>query len=188
VNRTFDPAGLATRSHSEYVQGKSLLDMVREDLIAERIAVESYNEITGNIRVSPSPVKDKCQVPRNALATANEVLETLDSQLADLSFQVKFATPEMKIELQQEIGRLKSQPPGLVKRVDAPRGPCRDAIFRILVDSDSLYSTAIERTGPAWIYYSPPRVAARAGFVDLNGFPPGPLREEQRRQFKTGTR
>lgn len=41
----FNPEGLATRSHSEYVEGKSLLDMVRENLIAERIAVESYNEI-----------------------------------------------------------------------------------------------------------------------------------------------
>jgi len=37
--------GLATRSHAQYVEGKSLLDVVREDLIAERIAVESYNEI-----------------------------------------------------------------------------------------------------------------------------------------------
>ncbi len=37
----FDPKGLATRSHSEYVEGKSLLDMLREDLIAERIAVQS---------------------------------------------------------------------------------------------------------------------------------------------------
>ena len=41
----FNPEGLATRSHSQYVAGKSLLDMVREDLVAERIAVESYNEI-----------------------------------------------------------------------------------------------------------------------------------------------
>jgi len=41
----FDPEGLSTRSHSQYVEGKSLLDMVREDLVAERIAVESYNEI-----------------------------------------------------------------------------------------------------------------------------------------------
>jgi bacterioferritin len=40
-----NPEGLATRSHSQYVEGKSLLDMVREDLVAERIAVESYNEI-----------------------------------------------------------------------------------------------------------------------------------------------
>src|SRR6266481_7218050 len=33
-----DPEGLATRSHSQYVAGGSLLDMVREDLVAERIA------------------------------------------------------------------------------------------------------------------------------------------------------
>jgi bacterioferritin len=41
----FNPEGLATRSHSQYIEGQSLLDMVREDLIAERIAVQSYNEI-----------------------------------------------------------------------------------------------------------------------------------------------
>ena len=40
-----NPEGLLTRSHSQYVEGKTLLDMVREDLVAERIAVESYNEI-----------------------------------------------------------------------------------------------------------------------------------------------
>ncbi len=41
----FSPEGLATRSHSQYVEGKSLVDMIREDLIAERIAIESYGEI-----------------------------------------------------------------------------------------------------------------------------------------------
>jgi len=41
----FNPEGLATRSHAQYVEGTSLMDMVREDLVAERIAVESYNEI-----------------------------------------------------------------------------------------------------------------------------------------------
>jgi Bacterioferritin (cytochrome b1) len=40
-----NPEGLATRSHSQYIEGTSLLDMIREDLVAERIAVESYNEI-----------------------------------------------------------------------------------------------------------------------------------------------
>jgi bacterioferritin len=33
------------RSHSEYMPGTSLLDMIQEDLIAERIAVDSYREI-----------------------------------------------------------------------------------------------------------------------------------------------
>jgi bacterioferritin len=41
----FNPATLAGRSHSEYVEGTSLADMIREDLVAERIAIESYNEI-----------------------------------------------------------------------------------------------------------------------------------------------
>ena len=41
----FNPEGLATRSHSQYVAGNSLLEMVREDLVAERIAVDSYSEI-----------------------------------------------------------------------------------------------------------------------------------------------
>jgi bacterioferritin len=40
-----NPAGLTTRSHSEYVEGDSLSEMIREDLVAERIAVESYSEI-----------------------------------------------------------------------------------------------------------------------------------------------
>jgi bacterioferritin len=41
----FDPEGLLTRSHSEYVEGGTLTQMIQEDLIAERIAIESYSEI-----------------------------------------------------------------------------------------------------------------------------------------------
>jgi bacterioferritin len=40
-----NPAVLTEHSHSEYREGTSLADMVREDLIAERIAIESYREI-----------------------------------------------------------------------------------------------------------------------------------------------
>ncbi len=39
------PEGMLTRSHSEYQQGDTLEDMIKEDLIAERIAIESYSEI-----------------------------------------------------------------------------------------------------------------------------------------------
>jgi bacterioferritin len=39
------PQGLATRSHSEYVEGRSLIDMIQEDLVAERVAIESYSEM-----------------------------------------------------------------------------------------------------------------------------------------------
>lgn len=41
----YSPAGLVTRSHSEYVEGHDLNDMIREDLIAERIAIDSYGEM-----------------------------------------------------------------------------------------------------------------------------------------------
>ena len=41
----FSPEGLATRSHAEYVEGEDLLDMIREDLVAERIAIDSYREM-----------------------------------------------------------------------------------------------------------------------------------------------
>src|SRR5215510_3215328 len=41
----FSPDGLLTRSHSEYVEGESLVDMIKEDLVAERIAIDSYAEM-----------------------------------------------------------------------------------------------------------------------------------------------
>ncbi len=41
----FDPKGLATRSHAEYVSGSNLEEMLREDLIAERIAIDTYAEV-----------------------------------------------------------------------------------------------------------------------------------------------
>ena len=41
----FAPNGLSSRSHSEYVEGNSLVDMIKEDLVAERIAIDSYREM-----------------------------------------------------------------------------------------------------------------------------------------------
>ncbi len=41
----FNPEGLATRSHSQYDEKSKLADMIQEDLVAERIAIESYSEI-----------------------------------------------------------------------------------------------------------------------------------------------
>jgi bacterioferritin len=41
----FSPEGLASRSHAEYVEGENLIDMIREDLVAERIAIDSYREM-----------------------------------------------------------------------------------------------------------------------------------------------
>ena len=41
----FNPEGLATRSASQYAEGENLVDMIRENLVAERIAVEHYREL-----------------------------------------------------------------------------------------------------------------------------------------------
>jgi bacterioferritin len=41
----FNPATLTERSHAEYHDGTQLMDMVRADLVAERIAIESYREM-----------------------------------------------------------------------------------------------------------------------------------------------
>jgi bacterioferritin len=41
----FNPDGLATRSASQYSEGANLVDMIKENLIAERIAVDHYREL-----------------------------------------------------------------------------------------------------------------------------------------------
>ena len=41
----FNPETLVRRSHAEYVPGTDLLDMVKEDLVAERVAISSYGEV-----------------------------------------------------------------------------------------------------------------------------------------------
>ncbi|MBI3900426.1 MAG: bacterioferritin [Gammaproteobacteria bacterium] len=43
------PEGMLSRSHSEYIEGESLIGMVKEDLVAERIAIDSYREMVNYI-------------------------------------------------------------------------------------------------------------------------------------------
>ena len=44
-NPNFSPAGLESRSHAEFVEGETLREMIEEDLVAERIAIDTYLEI-----------------------------------------------------------------------------------------------------------------------------------------------
>jgi bacterioferritin len=44
-NPNYNPAGLTERSHTDYVECNSLVDMIKENLYAERIAVEIYSEV-----------------------------------------------------------------------------------------------------------------------------------------------
>ena len=47
----FDPKGLADRSHAEYVECATLDEMILENLVAERVAIESYKEMISYIGV-----------------------------------------------------------------------------------------------------------------------------------------
>jgi len=53
----YSPASLALRSHSEYVEGENLAEMVDEDLVAERIAIESYGEMIRYIGTNDSTTR-----------------------------------------------------------------------------------------------------------------------------------
>jgi bacterioferritin len=82
----FNPEGLTTRSHAEYKEGGSLVDMIKEDLIAERIAIESYGEIVRFIGDKDPTTR---RMMEGILAMEEEhaddlssMLETLDPQKA----------------------------------------------------------------------------------------------------------
>ena len=71
----FDPQGMAERSHAEYVAGKDLQSMIREDLVAERVASEAYAEIIRH-------VGDKDPTTRRLLEA---ILEQEEEHADDLS-------------------------------------------------------------------------------------------------------
>jgi bacterioferritin len=54
----FSPQKLDERSHAEYVAGHTLHDMIREDLVAERIAIQSYRAIIHSIGDNDSTTRD----------------------------------------------------------------------------------------------------------------------------------
>lgn len=77
----FDPAGLTSRSHSEYKAGTSLEDMIREDLIAERIAVESYTEMVSYLQGKDHTTR---RMLERILAVEEEHAEELSSMLKNV--------------------------------------------------------------------------------------------------------
>ena len=73
----FSPDGLSSRSHAQYVEGTTLVDMIKEDLVAERIAIDSYREIAEYIG-------DKDPTTRRMLEGILAVEEEHADDLADL--------------------------------------------------------------------------------------------------------
>ena len=77
----FSPEGLLTRSHAEYVEGDSLINMIKEDLIAERIAIDSYREMIAYLGNDDTTTR---RMLEGILAMEEEHAEDLVSLLEEL--------------------------------------------------------------------------------------------------------
>ena len=76
-----NPDTLTSRSHSQYVEGQTLRDMLREDLVAERIAIESYREIVEWLHGKDSTTK---RMLEEILAVEEEHADDISSLLAGM--------------------------------------------------------------------------------------------------------
>jgi bacterioferritin len=76
-----NPEGMLSRSHSEYVEGQTLLDMIKEDLVAERVAIDSYTEMIRYIEGNDITTR---RMLESILAVEEEHADDLSSFLADL--------------------------------------------------------------------------------------------------------
>jgi len=77
----FNPDGLLMRSHSEYVEGHTLIEMIKEDLVAERVAIDSYTEMIRYIGENDITTR---RMLESILAVEEEHAEDLASFLADM--------------------------------------------------------------------------------------------------------
>jgi bacterioferritin len=75
------PDGLARRSHSEYVEGDDLVQMLEEDLVAERIAIDTYREFIQYIGNDDPTTR---RMIETILASEEEHAEDLSSLLEEL--------------------------------------------------------------------------------------------------------
>lgn len=77
----FSPEGMLMRSHSEYVEGTSLVDMIKEDLVAERIAIDSYREMINYLGTNDSTSR---RMLEGILAIEEEHADDLVSLLEEM--------------------------------------------------------------------------------------------------------
>ena len=78
----FNPDGLLMRSHAEYVEGSSLIEMIKEDLVAERIAIDSYRDM---IRYLGNDDPTSRRMLEGILAVEEEHADDLVSLLGELN-------------------------------------------------------------------------------------------------------
>ena len=77
----FNPDGLTTRSHAEYVEGDTLIDMIKEDLVAERIAIDSYREMINYVNTDDPTTR---RMLEGILAMEEEHADDLNNLLAKI--------------------------------------------------------------------------------------------------------
>jgi len=75
------PEGMLSRSHADYVEGVDLVDMIKEDLVAERIAIDSYREIIDYIGADDSTTR---RMLEGILAMEEEHAEDMNTLLEQL--------------------------------------------------------------------------------------------------------
>ena len=86
----FNPDGLLSRSHADYVEGDDLVDMIKEDLVAERIAIDSYREIVQYLGNDDSTSR---RMMESILAMEEEHAEDLSTLLDELGKKGEPAKP-----------------------------------------------------------------------------------------------
>ncbi len=86
----FSPDSLVARSHAEYVEGDDLVDMIKEDLVAERIAIDSYREIIDFVGDDDTTTK---RLLEGILAMEEEHAEDLGTLLEELGKKGEPAKP-----------------------------------------------------------------------------------------------
>ena len=84
------PVGLLDRSHADYVEGVDLVDMIKEDLVAERIAIDSYREMIHYIGADDPTSR---RVLEGILAQEEEHAEDMNTLLEQLGKKGEPAKP-----------------------------------------------------------------------------------------------
>ena len=84
------PEGLLTRSHSDYVEGDDLVDMIKENLVAERIAIDSYREIVAYLGNADTTTR---RIMEEILAVEEEHADDMNSLLEELGKKGEPAKP-----------------------------------------------------------------------------------------------
>jgi len=84
------PDGLATRSHADYVEGEDIVDMIKEDLVAERIAIDSYREMIDYVGTADPTTR---RMLEGILAMEEEHAEDMNTLLEQLGKKGEPARP-----------------------------------------------------------------------------------------------